>query len=114
MRGLLVTLLTAVAFLATGALLAAAPAAAPAATACGSVSYTVPGSHGEGHAALNNLTTSGVSCTTARTVAKAFLADRKLPKGWHARSKTVVRHGETIGEEILTRNSARVVGDVAN
>jgi hypothetical protein len=47
-------------------------------------------------------------------VAKAFLADRKPPKGWHARPQTVVRHGETIGEEILTRNSARVVGDMAN
>ena len=108
MRGLLVALLTA------GVLLAAAPAAATAATACGSVSYTVPGSHGEGHAALNDLTASGVSCATARTVAEAFLADRRLPQGWHARSKTVVRHGETIGEEILTRNSARVIGDVAN
>jgi hypothetical protein len=108
MRGLLAALL------AVGALAAASPAAASAASACGSVSYTVPGSHGEGHAALNELTATGVSCATARTVAKAFLADRKLPQGWHASSKTVVRHGETIGEEILTRRSARVVGDLAN
>jgi hypothetical protein len=108
MRGLLVTLLTA------GALLAASSATASAATACGSVSYTVPGSHGEGHAALNNLTASGVSCATARTVAKAFLAQHRPPQGWHAISKTVARRGETIGEEIFTRRSARVVGDIAN
>lgn len=108
MRGLLVALLSA------GALLAASPATASAATACEGVSYTVPGSHGEGHAALNELTASGASCATARTVAKAFLADRKLPRGWRASSKTVVRHGETIGEEIFTRGSARVVGDIAN
>ena len=81
---------------------------------CGSVSYTFPGTHGQGHAALNNLTASGVSCSTARTVAKAFLAGHKSPKGWHAMSKTVVNHGNTIGEEIFTRGSARIVGDVAN
>jgi hypothetical protein len=107
------------ALLAAGALAVASPAVASpsapsAATACGSVSYTVPGSHGEGHAALNDLTASGVSCATARTVAKAFLADRKLPRGWRARPKTVVRHGETIGEQVFTHGSARVVGDLAN
>jgi hypothetical protein len=78
------------------------------------VSYTFPGTHNEGHAALNNLTASGVSCTTARTVAKAFLADHKLPGGWRATSKTVVSHGNTLGEEIFSRGSARVIGDVAN
>jgi hypothetical protein len=108
MRGLLVALLAA------GVLVAASPATASAATACGSVSYTVPGSHGEGHAALNNLTAAGVSCTTARAVAKAFLADHRVPRGWRASSKMVVRHGETIGEEIFTRHSSRVVGDIAN
>jgi hypothetical protein len=78
------------------------------------VSYTFPGTHGQGHAALNNLTASGVSCSTARAVAKAFLAGDKTPKGWHAMSKTVVSHGSTIGEVIFTRGSARIIGDVAN
>ena len=100
------------ALLAAGALLVASPTTASAAT-CGSVSYTFPGTHGQGHAALNNLTASGVSCSTARTVAKAFLAGHKSPKGWHAMSKTVVSHGNTL-EEIFTRGSARIVGDVAN
>jgi hypothetical protein len=103
-----------IALLAAGALAASSPAVAPAATACGSVSYTIPGSHNQGHAALNNITASGVSCPTARTVAKAFLAGHKPPKGWHATSETVVSHGNTIGEEIFTRGSARVIGDVAN
>ena len=103
-----------IALLGTGALLAAAPATASAATACGSVSYTFPGTHGQGHAALNNLTASGVSCSTARAVAVAFLADHKLPKGWHGRSKIVVHHGNTVGEEIITRGPARIVGDIAN
>lgn len=84
------------------------------ATACGSVSYTFPGTHGEGRAALNNLTASGVSCATARTVASAFIANHKLPSGWHAMSKTVVSHGDTLGEEVLTRGSARVIGELAN
>jgi hypothetical protein len=108
MRGILVALLAA------GALASALPAAASAATACGSVSYTVPGTRGEGHAALNNLAASGVSCSRARAVAKAFLAGHRLPKGWHAISKTVVGHGNTTGEEIFKHGSARVVGDVAN
>ncbi len=103
-----------IALLAAGALHAAVPATASTATACGSVSYTFPGTHGQGHAALNNLTASGVSCSTARAVARAFLAGHKPPKGRHAMSKTVVSRGNTLGEEILTRGSARIVGDVAN
>jgi hypothetical protein len=81
---------------------------------CGSVSYTFPGTHDEGHAALNNIVASGVACSTARTVAKAFVRNHELPSGWHAKSKTVVSHGNTLGEEIFTRGSARVIGDVAN
>jgi hypothetical protein len=102
--------------LATGAVLGtSAPAVASARSfSCGSVSYTVPGTHGEGHAALNNITATGATCSTARTVAKAFVRDHKLPSGWHAKAKTVVSHGNTLGEEIFTRGSARVVGDVAN
>ncbi|HEV3321590.1 MAG TPA: hypothetical protein VG147_05295 [Solirubrobacteraceae bacterium] len=103
-----------IALLATGALVAASPATASAATACGSVSYTFPGTHGQGRAALNDLTAFGVSCSTARAVAKAFLAGHKTPKGWHAMSKTVVSRGNTIGEEIFTRGSARIIGDIAN
>ena len=85
--------------------------AAPAIAACGSVSYTVPGTHDEAHVALNNLTASGVSCSTARTVARAFVSGRRLPSGWHVKAKTVVSHGNTLGEEIFTRGSARVIGD---
>ncbi len=102
-----------IALLATGAV-AAWSATTSAATACGSVSYTIPGTHNQGHAALNNLTASGVSCSTARTVDKAFLAGHKTPKGWHAMSKTVVNRGNTIGEEIFTRGSAHIIGDVDN
>jgi hypothetical protein len=87
---------------------------APKTTTCGSVSYTFPGTHGEGHAALNNLTASSVSCATARAVARAFIANHKLPAGWRAMSKTVVSNGYTLGEEVLTRGSARVIGDLAN
>jgi hypothetical protein len=94
--------------------LAATPAAAAPAVRCESVSYTFPGTHDEGHAALNNITASGVSCVTARTVAKAFLVDNKPPAGWRATSKTVVSHGNTLGEEIFSRGSARVAGDIAN
>jgi hypothetical protein len=108
MRSVLIVLL------ATGALAAASPLVASAATACGRVSYTIPGTHDQGHAALNNLTASGVSCSTARAVAKAFLVGHKPPKGWHAMSKTVVSHGNTIGEEIFRRGSARIIGDVDN
>jgi hypothetical protein len=103
-----------VALLAAGAFATASSVTASAVTACGSVSHTAPGTRGEGHAALNNLTASGVSCSKARAVAKAFLVDHKLPKGWHAISKTVVSYGNTTGEEIFKHGSARVVGDVAN
>ncbi len=103
-----------IALLATGAVAAASPVTASAATACGSVSYTIPGTHEQGHAALNDLTASGVSCSTARAVAKAFLAGHKTPKGWHAMSKTVMSRGNAIGEEIFTRGSARIIGDVDN
>ncbi len=103
-----------IALLAAVALAAASPPTALAATACGSVSYTIPGTHDQGHAALNNLTVSGVSCSTARAVARAFLAGHMPPQGWHAMSKTVVSRGNTIGEEIFTRGSARIIGDVAN
>jgi hypothetical protein len=108
MRSVLIALLT------TGVLAVALPASASAATACGGVSYTFPGTHDEGHAALNNLTASGVSCSTARAVAEAFLAGHKTPEGWRVRPKTVESHGNTIGEEIFTRGSARIVGDIAN
>jgi hypothetical protein len=108
MRSLLVALVTA------GSLTVCSPTIASAATACGSVGYTVPHTHDEGHTALNNLTASGVSCSTARAVAKAFLTGHKPPQGWHAMSKTVVSHGNTLGEEIFTRGAARVIGDMAN
>jgi hypothetical protein len=100
--------------LATASLTAASPAAASPATRCESVSYTIPGTHDEGHAALNNLIASGVSCSTARAVARTYLADHKPPSGWRVTSKTVVSHGDTLGEEIFSRGSARVIGDVAN
>jgi hypothetical protein len=47
-------------------------------------------------------------------VASAFIANHKLPPGWHATSKTVMSRGNTLGEEILTRGSARVTGNLAN
>jgi hypothetical protein len=100
--------------LATGALASTPPASAAATSSCGSVSYTVPGTHNEGHAALNNLTATGVSCRTARMVAKTFLAHHTPPKGWHATSRTVVSRHNTVDEEIFSKGSARVVGDVAN
>lgn len=100
--------------LATGALASTPPASAAASSNCGSVSYTVPGTHNEGHAALNNLTARGVSCLNARAVAKTFLAQHTPPKGWHATSRTVVSRHNTVGEEIFSKGSARVVGDVAN
>jgi hypothetical protein len=81
---------------------------------CGSVSYTVPGTHGHGHAALNNLAARGVSCRVARTVAKTFLEHHAAPTGWHVTSRTVVSHHNTLSERIFTRGSARVVGDLAN
>jgi hypothetical protein len=93
--------------------------AAPATKHCGSVSYTYPHTGGHGHEALNNLTAVNVSCGEARTVAKFFIVHKgKVPKGWHAKAKSVTGHknGQTlmVGEEIFTRGDARVVGDVAN
>jgi hypothetical protein len=82
------------------------PASAP--RSCGSVSYTFPHTDGHGHAARNNLTAVGVSCSTARSVASAFLVTRKAPKNWQATIKL------TSGEEIFTRGKARVTGYPAN
>ncbi len=81
---------------------------------CGSVSYTVPGTNGEGHAALNNLRARDVSCRIAREVARAFLEHHTPSKGWHATSRTVTSRHNTLSERIFTRGSARVVGDLAN
>jgi hypothetical protein len=75
---------------------------------CGSVSYTFPRSGGHGHAALNNLRAVGVSCLTARSVAKHFLVSGKPPSGWHA------TFGMSVGEVIFIRGKARVSGDVAS
>jgi hypothetical protein len=87
---------------------APSPASAPTPKRCGGVSYTFPHTDGHGHAALNNLTAVGVSCSTARTVASDFLVTGKPPRNWHATSKL------DGGEEILTRGKARVTGDLAN
>ncbi len=100
-------------------LVAVAPAAnASTGTSCAGVSYTVPHTNDEGHAALNNLRAVKVSCATARAVAKLFLVGRKAPKGWHAAHRTVVvrtnGRADTVSEEILTDGSARVTGDIAN
>jgi len=54
----------------------------------------------------------------ARSVAKMFPLTAKAPENWHAGTKTVVMHNHglinTVGEEILTRSTARVIGDIAN
>ncbi len=104
--------------LTVGLLAFTTPALAASTTNCGSVSYTVPHTGGHGHAALNNLTASNATCTTARSVAATFLRTRKAASGWHVSSKTVVVHSygqaNTVGEEIFTRGTARVVGDLAN
>ena len=85
---------------------------------CGGVSYTFPHTHDEGHAALNDLRASGVSCSTARSVARTFLIRGKAPESWHASLKTIVTRTQgranTVGEEVLTHGAARVTGDVAN
>jgi len=75
---------------------------------CGAVSYTFPNTHGEAHAALNNLVAVDASCSTARSVANAFLVTGKPPKNWHATMKLIS------GEEIFTRGEARVTGYLAN
>jgi hypothetical protein len=87
-------------------------------TSCASVSVTVPHTNNHGHAALNNLRAINVTCTMARSVANTFLLTKKAPKSWLAASKTAVTHvngqTNTVTEEILTRGSARVTGDIAN
>ena len=94
------------------------PAVASSVSNCGSVSYTIPHTNNHGHAALNNLTATKVTCATARSVARTFLATRKAPTNWHATSKTIVMHSHgqanTVGEEIFTRGAARVSGEIAN
>jgi hypothetical protein len=100
-------------------LLALAPSAGASTSAkCGSVSVTIPHTNNHGHAALNNITATNVTCVTARSVAKTFLLTTKAPKNWHASTKTVVVHSygqtNTVSEEILTRGTARVTGDIAN
>jgi hypothetical protein len=75
---------------------------------CGSVSYTFPHTDGHGHAALNNLTAVGVSCSTARSVAHGFLVTGKPPQSWHTARNTPA------GEVVFTSGKARVSGDVAN
>jgi hypothetical protein len=75
---------------------------------CGSVSYTFPHTDGHGHAALNNLTAVGVSCSAARSVAEDFLVTGKPPRNWHTARDT------TVGQVILARGAARVTGDVDN
>ena len=85
---------------------------------CGSVGYTVPHTHDEGHAALNNLRAVDVSCPSARKVALTFLSSGKAPARWRARPKTITttRKGEvtTVGEEVFTDGLARITGDIAN
>ena len=103
-----------VALLAVGVLVTLPSAARASVEKCGSVSYTVPGTHGHGHSALNNLAARGVSCRIARDVAKTFLEHHAPPAGWHVTSRTVVSHHNTLSERIFTRGSARVVGDLAN
>jgi hypothetical protein len=102
------------ALLVVGVLVSLPPAARASGRKCGSVSYTFPGTSGNGHAALNNLTAHDISCRIARTVAKTFLEHHAPPKGWHVASKIVKRNHDTLSERIFTRGSARVVGDLAN
>ena len=108
-----------VAFAAIGLLGFAVSAGASSTSYCGSVSYTIPHTNGNGHAALNNLTATKVSCATARSVAASYLVHKgKAPAPWHLTSKTIVTHSHgqtnTVGEEIFTRGTARVTGDIAN
>jgi hypothetical protein len=94
-----------------------APRTAPAPTRCAGVSYTFPHTDDHGHVALNNLTAAGVSCATARSVARTFIITGRPPRHWHAAMKQVSAHigreHVTVGEEILTRGNARVTGDIA-
>jgi hypothetical protein len=75
---------------------------------CGSVAHTFPHTDGHGHAAVNNLTAVGVSCSTARAVASEFLVTGKPPRNWHTARNTAV------GRVTFTSGTARVAGDVAN
>ena len=106
-----------------GAAIVVASAFAPLAnastsTSCGRVSVTIPHTKSHGHAALNNLKAINVACATARAVAQTFLLTKKAPKNWRATSKMAVTHvngqANTVTEEILTRGSERVTGDIAN
>jgi hypothetical protein len=117
-RGRLRTLLRACGLALTMGLTAIPAASASAATRCGNVSYTIPNTNDEGHAALNNVAAVNVSCRTARSVARTFLVTGKAPRGWHASTKNVITHvngqANTVTEEILARRTARVTGDIAN
>jgi hypothetical protein len=84
------------------------PTGAPAPKRCGSVSYTFPHTDGHGHTAMNNLTAVGVSCVTARSIAKAFLVAGRAPGGWRA------THSPAGGRVSLVRGEGRVSGDLAN
>jgi hypothetical protein len=96
-----------------------ASAGAATARTCGSVSYALPNTGGHGHAALNNLTALRISCAAAREVAQNFLVnDERTTGGWHVRMRTVIKHtgghAHSVGEDIFTRGTARIVGDFAN
>jgi hypothetical protein len=100
-------------------LLAFAPSASASATRdCAAVSVTIPHTKNHGHAALNNLRASAVTCETARSIARVFLLTTKAPEHWHASTATVRTHSNgrtnTVSEVILTRGTARVSGDLAN
>jgi len=101
--------------------LALAPGAS--AASCGSVSHTIPGTGGHGHAALNDLLAVHVSCHEARRVAREYLAgafpgagamSQRRPVGWHQAVRTVHKHSGAVTEVTLTHGPERVVGDLAN
>jgi hypothetical protein len=93
-----------------------APAAGAAATlSCGKVVYTAPNTGNKGKRTLNNLTAANISCSSARSVAKSFLAAGTAPKGWHVSGKTIVKQVKgkkvRVAEVILTRGKATVIGE---
>jgi hypothetical protein len=108
--------------------LASAPAGGAAAiSSCGSVSHTVPGTGGHGHAALNGLLAVHVSCHEAHRVASEYLAgafpgsgrmSEQRPVGWHHTVRTVTKrvHGTptNVTEVVLSHGAERVVGNLAN
>ena len=110
------------------AALALTPAAGAATIhSCGSVSHTIPGTGGHGHAALNELRAVHVSCHEAQRVAREYLAgafpgagamSEQRPVGWRQVVRTVHRHvgGRTtaVTELVLSHGSERVIGDLAN